>query len=163
MERNTAEIIVKVLAALSWLGAIICLIGAVALFAAGTMSTAILGTGPEADALAVLGPAGGIFLLVFAAIYIAVGVGLWQYRNWARITALVLSVLSLLSSLPMIISGVGILSIIINGIIIWLLGFDGTVKSLFGASSAPAAAKAAPAKVAPTKAAPKKATAKKKQ
>lgn len=49
--------------------------------------------------LARIAPVIGAIVLVFAMLYIAVGVGLLKLHNWARVLAMVLIVLGLLSSL----------------------------------------------------------------
>ena len=49
--------------------------------------------------LAHIAPVIGAIVFVFAMLYIAVGVGLLKLHNWARILAMILIVLGLLSSL----------------------------------------------------------------
>ena len=148
MERNTAEIIVKVYAALAWLGTLLLILGAFAAFAIGALggAGALAGLSSEevaaAGLFASLGPALGVLLLLLAVAYAVVGFGLWTFKPWARIAAIVISVLSLFS-FPF--------GTVVGAVGIWLFGFEPTVKSLFGT--------AAPVRVAPTK----KVAAKKKQ
>lgn len=80
--------------------------GTTALFAAGTAAMIT-----------------GAIMLLLALFYFAVAAGLWNFRPWARMAALILSVISLLN-FP--------LGTIIGLIGIWLFGFS-DAKMLFGA------------------------------
>ncbi len=97
MERPTG---VTVLAVLNFLGAGLYALLAVLFFligaggaASGMMSE--MGGGAAAFLLG-LGAAVGVILLIFAAIGLAIGIGIWKLRNWARIVTIVLVGLSLL-------------------------------------------------------------------
>lgn len=91
----------------------------------------------------------GLFALVFAALYIAIGWGLWELRDWARMAAITLSVLGLIFCLmggiyliggieipylgPIRLLGPGLALIVlavIYGLVIWYL-FQPDVESAF--------------------------------
>lgn len=127
MEKNTAETIVKVYAILAWVSALIMLIAAIAIMVGGSMM-GTFGTMMYGD-LAIAGMVGAVativavLLLCIAALYVITGIGLWHHKSWARVLAIIYSVLSLFS-FP-----VGTL---LGAFGIWLFGFEPTVKSLFG-------------------------------
>ena len=135
MERDTAEIIVKVYAVLAWLGALVGLLGALFFFGIGSFGGmgAMMGDASAIGGgfLAGLGIIFAIIMLAIAVFEAFVGYGLWTKTSWARVAAIVLSVLSLFS-FP--------IGTIIGAIGIWLFGFEETVKSLFSAP-APVVAK----------------------
>jgi len=140
MERNTAQTLVKVYAGLIWFEAFMILIAAILLLFAGSVlggafGGAFVGMMPSmdemmmGDALATGGAIGLVFalvllvLLALVAAYIIIGLAIWRRERWARIPGLALGVISLLSfPVGMLIGVFGI----------WLLGFDPTVRSLFG-------------------------------
>jgi hypothetical protein len=129
MEKNTAVTIVKVYAVLAWLGALFALIAALALFGIGSMG--MMGMMGDATGnpglLAGLAGVFGVFLLIVAVFDVIVGFGLWNFKPWARIVAIVMNVINLFS-FP--------IGTIIGLIGLWLFGFEPTVNGLF--TSAPA-------------------------
>ena len=85
--------------------------------------------------------AGGIVasvVLIFAALYVAIGVGLLQLKEWARIIALVFSALGVLGGVLSLFrfSVFGILRLAICGAIIWYL-MQPHVVAAFKGTSAP--------------------------
>ncbi len=85
MERPTG---VTVLAVLCFIGGAFAVLGGLAMFfvgAAGMASRPGMGM-----MMAGMGAFVGVFLLILAALYVIVGVGLWKLLNWGRILALVL-------------------------------------------------------------------------
>jgi len=134
MDRSTAETVVKIYAILAWLGALLSLgVGLMMMFGSAFFSSfgmmagypAMMGNLWAGFAIVV-----GIVMLVFAALYVVAGLGLWLHKEWARILALVLSVLSLFS-FPF--------GTLLGAFGIWIFGFEPTVKELFtGAKPAPA-------------------------
>ncbi len=94
MERPTG---VTVLAILCFIGAGFAVLGALAMFFAGAMGMAALGGRRPGTGmmLAGMGAAGGVVVLVLAAFYLIVGIGLWKLLGWGRILALVLVALGL--------------------------------------------------------------------
>src|SRR4051812_6313170 len=101
MDKNTAEMIVKIYAVLCWLGALFSVIGGIALMFLGSFAGlggyGMMGGGYGSSMWAGLGVLAGIVLFALAVLYVFVGLGLWNHREWARITAIVLSVLELFS------------------------------------------------------------------
>jgi len=69
-------------------------------------------------------------LLVIVAIQILIGWGLWTGKNWARITAIVFAALAILSGLSTIAKG-GFVTIVIQGLYVWYLGFNASAKAYF--------------------------------
>lgn len=134
MDAKTADIIVKIYAVLAWIGAALALLGAI--FAGAMLGTILPMKGASMPTWF-----GGLLtfvLIILAAVYAAVGWGLWNYKPWARIATIVLSVLSLFD-FP--------LGTLIGAVGIWLFGFEESVKALFGAAPSRAPiAKAKPAK-----------------
>ncbi|HLC86634.1 MAG TPA: hypothetical protein VJG30_05080 [Candidatus Nanoarchaeia archaeon] len=121
MDKNTAQTVVKVLAVLYWIGAVFGAISGLAmLFGSGALGFTSGGLlGGFLGGFAVLM---GIVMLVIAALEAYVGWGLWNFKNWAKITAIVLAVIGLLA-FP--------IGTIVGIVVIYLLGFNNDVKSLF--------------------------------
>ena len=76
----------------------------------------------------------GFVFIIIGIIGISVSRGLWKGRNWARILILVLTVLSTISNLIALFTGKfsSIISLAINGIIIWYLLASKEVQKYFG-------------------------------
>ncbi len=144
MERPTG---VTVLAVLNFLGAGLYALLAVLFFligaggaASGMMSE--MGGGAAAFLLG-LGAAVGVILLIFSAIGLAIGIGLWKLRNWARIVTIVLvglslllGVIGLLGSLIAFELGSLIFQAIFVALYAWIIWylFQLHVKQAFGAA-----------------------------
>ncbi len=127
---------VVLIALYHFLTALILVLIAISLVVGGSLLGAMFG-GMNAHPVGgmglgmVIGVFGAIFLLFFAAIAVLVGYGLWTLREWARILAIVLAVLSLLFSLPgLLMMGLHLhffygtyrlLRIVISVLIIWYL------------------------------------------
>lgn len=140
METSTAETINKVYAILTWLGAVLLLIAAVVLFAAGTLGGALgAGFGLTPEESAVLAGAGIVFsilLLAFAIFSVFLGIGIWRKRNWARIVAVIFAVLGIVSGLMQLAGAIlpGLLQLIISGFFLWFYGIAPEGKALFTAT-----------------------------
>ena len=116
MQRPTG---VTILAVLAWIGAVFGVLGGIMMFlGSGFLPGYRLG-------------AFGIVYIILGVVAFFVGKGLWDGKNWARITGIILSVLGLLSGLGTLFVAplMGIVNIIINGVIIWYLGFNEEAKS----------------------------------
>ena len=106
MQRPTG---VTILAVLAFIGAGLLVVGALFGLLGGmlvsTMSASRMGmiAGVGAAVLAV-------FLLIFAAVDVVVGVGLWKLKNWARILTIVLDRLAFLGSVLSILNPFGHMS-----------------------------------------------------
>jgi len=132
MEQHTAEVWVKVICILGYIGVALGFLGGIFLLVGGgfivSMLSAMLPTGAN-TLLTTMTVVGGILFIVFAIVGFLVYMNLWKYKNWARIVIVIFSALGVLGaifSLP-----AGIISLIINGGILYLLAFDKTVKALF--------------------------------
>ncbi len=144
MERPTG---VTVLAVLNFLGAGLYALLAVLFFliGAGGAASGVLDEmgGGAAAFLLGLGAAVGVILLIFAAIGLAIGIGMWKLRNWARIVTIVLvglslllGVLGLLGSLISFELGSLIFQAIFVALYAWIIWylFQPHVKQAFGVS-----------------------------
>jgi hypothetical protein len=85
---------VTIIAVLCFLGAAFCVIAGIGMIAGGGfMATFLSQRSQDAGAagiLAGLGAVAGVFCLIFAALYILVGMGLIKLKEWARIVTIVL-------------------------------------------------------------------------
>ena len=124
MDKDTAKLIVKILAILSWIGAAFGVIGGIVMMFGGSLIGA-LGLIPSGF----LGLFAGAVIVILGVILIALGIlaffigrGLWKFKNWARITLIVLEVLGLFNWPTGTIFGV---------IVIYLLAFNKSITALF--------------------------------
>lgn len=126
MEKDTAELIVKVYAVLAWISAAIAVIAALGILLWGSVAGGMISLQglPFAGMMAGLGIVFALLILCVGVFDVIVGFGLWKRKNWARIVTIIFSVISLFS-FP--------LGTIIGGFGIWLFGFEPTVTGLFGA------------------------------
>lgn len=141
MERPTG---VTVLAVLGFISAGLLIISALAVLVGGAM-VANLTARPGMGLLAQIGGTViGLLFLVFAALYLVGGIGLWKLQNWARILVIVLC------SLGAFFNGLGVLvalfhfhpllvvwRAILFAINLWILIylFKPHVKQAFGATA----------------------------
>jgi hypothetical protein len=136
---------ITILAVLNFLAAVFWFLAA-GVFVLGP-GQAIRGSEPVSAAaltsLAALGPAGGIVLLLFAAINVIVGIGMWKLRHWARTLYMVFTgfavaacALGMLTAL----AGADILMLLFNAaltlVYVWMLWYllRPHVKKAFGVS-----------------------------
>ena len=86
---------VTVIAILDFIGAALFLLCGIAMIIGGGFMATMLsqgqGSAGAAGIFAGLGAVMGFGFLVGAAIYIALGIGLWKLKGWARITTIVLT------------------------------------------------------------------------
>ena len=126
MEKDTAETIVKVYAVLAWISALIAAVAGIGILVGGSIMGGFGMMGGRnmitSGFLAGLAVIFAIFLLVMAIFYVFVGVGLWNKKDWARIAAIVFSVLSLFS-FP--------IGTVIGAFGIYFFGFEETMTGLF--------------------------------
>ena len=131
MAKNERPIGITILTILAWMGAVLAILSGIGSIIGG----AFLGfLGMIYGGFGGLNIVSGIISIAFGVLAIFIGKGLWDGKNWARITALILSVLGILGSLTSLFSVSGIISLIIGGVIIWYLGFNEEAKNYFGAS-----------------------------
>jgi len=130
-----AELIVKIISILGYIGAAFGILFGLVLLFGGSFILSMLPltempqfVGPLASALIIVL---SIVLLIFSVFWIFVAKSLWHHQNWARIIVIIFAALGALQSLVTILSGSGIVSLLIDGAIIYFLGFDETVKGLF--------------------------------
>lgn len=126
METETAQTVVKIYAVLSWISAAFGVIGGLLLFLftlfMGSMMSIPNVPGGVTVAVGGLFTAIAILLIALGVVYFLIGKGLWNRRPWARIAAIVVSVISL-PGIP--------IGTIIGGVGLWLFAFEPTVAALF--------------------------------
>jgi hypothetical protein len=122
MDKDTAKLIVKILAILSFIGAATMLIGGLMMMFGGSFLAAFIPLGVLSGALGFLAAAAGIVLVALGVLELFVGLGLWKFKNWARIVSIVFAVIGL-AGWP---SGT-----IFGAVIIYLLAFNKDIKALF--------------------------------
>jgi hypothetical protein len=136
-KRVTKEIpmAVKIISVLSYILAVIYLVAGIFFIAgAGTLSSL-----QEVPVIAMLGTAGfaflGLILIALAVLAFFVGRGLWKGKNWARIVAIIISILGVISAIASLIGGSSIISNLITLIVYALIGgyllFSKKVKASF--------------------------------
>jgi len=139
MERPTG---VTILAVLTFLGAAFLALAAIIFLAGGAMLSQAMASG--FGAIAGVGAAViAVVFLVFAVLYVAVGMGMLKLQNWARIVTIILVGLGLLSAAAGVLLSFAhfrlfflVRELIVLGIDIWIIAylFRPHVKQAFGAS-----------------------------
>ncbi len=120
MERPTG---VTVLAILAFIFAGLCALGSLVFFVGGTALSTMSGASAGMGAmLAGLGAIAGVVVLVLAALYAAVGFGLWKLQNWGRILCIIFVALGMLFALAGVARSLSPMHI---GILIWQLFWVG--------------------------------------
>ena len=124
---------VKVISVLYYIGAVVELLLAVALFfGAGAVASKLpLNLGALGSALFIVL---GIVLLGIAVLSFFVGRGLWKAQKWARIVAIIFSVLGVLFAILGMVQGQvasNVVSLVISGAIGGYLLFSSSVKAAF--------------------------------
>ena len=131
VKKKEAPVGVKIISVLYYIGAVILVLG-------GLLSLIIPGLFRDLPFMSALaGPvfvAFGIFAMIFGVLVYFLAKGLWELKPWARIAAIVLSVLGILDGLGGIGIGVyaaGIGEIIVDIVIAVYLTFSKDVKKAF--------------------------------
>jgi|SRR4051794_11792920 hypothetical protein len=126
---------VTVLAVLYWIGAFgLLLVGVFLAIGSTIMGTVWRDMGPMMGSL---GAIGGIIFIGFAVLLGFIGYGLFDLREWARVTAMVFAGIGLLIALlsfftPLGVSIIGrVFRIGVNGLILWYLN-QPEIKGVFG-------------------------------
>ena len=132
---------VTVIAVLFFIGACVSTLLAIAFFVGGGMAAKFMPPDARIPAgiMAAVGGIAGIVILVFSALYVAVGVGLLKLQEWARIVALVLAGLGALGGLFALLrfSVFAIIRLAICGGILWYLLQPEVVAAFKGTSAPP--------------------------
>jgi hypothetical protein len=138
MQRPTG---VTVLAILAFLGAGLMVIAGLVMFAGGAMLAAALRSSMPGGVLAGVTSVIGVFCLLFAALYVVTGIGLWTLKPWGRILTIILvslgllfGVIGLLTSMMHFMIGLVIWRVFwcaIDALILWYM-FTPEVKRAFG-------------------------------
>ena len=132
---------VTVIAVLDFIGAGSCVIGALAFGAiVGLVATNGNPNSPLARFAGIGGAAGAAIFLFFAALSIAIGVGLLKLRNWARLVSIFFAVLGVVlivvgfvltrAHVNVFSSGMDVLFLALDGWIAWYL-LSAKVKQAF--------------------------------
>ena|ERR671936_887254 len=147
MRRPTGVTIIAVLMVIAGIVMIIAGVSAivVAPFLPAAVPSQDLPTGLSATMLGGIAVASGAFMLALGIAGLVIAYGLFKGRGWAWTAAVVLSIISIVMSVVAIVSGNlgSVISLIINGVILYYL-YRPHVKAYFGkAVSAPASGTAA--------------------
>ena len=121
---KTRPVGVAILAILGYIGAVATLLTGIALMVGSSAITSLLTLSfPQLSSLALLGTTAfivtGVVVILCAILDYFIARGLWNGRNWARILILIISALSALGALL----SLNIAGLVIDGLIIWYLGF----------------------------------------
>lgn len=131
MTKKTKEapIGVKILAILSYIGAVLFLISGVAMLFGGSFLANIFGIASLGFGLVLA----AIVMFAFAVLDYFVGKGLWKGQNWARILIIVFAILGFVSALFSLFKGNfgSIFALVIDGLIAWYLLLHKEVKKFF--------------------------------
>lgn len=132
MEKNTAKLLVRIISVLGFIAAVLVMVYGIAFVSSGA--------NPKIE-VEVLGTIATITLTIFEFI---VALNLWRYKNWARITGIILMVLGIITYIAAIIPHFGavtlsnlsaiiriIIPLAIVGCMIYLLAFNKEIVSLF--------------------------------
>lgn len=132
MKRKDMPLGVKILSVLAYITATFTLIGAIAMFVGSSFIASILPSGLNILGLAV-GATLGVIFLAFAVLDYFIARGLWLGQEWTRIVVLIVAAIGAIGSLIALFAGdfTSILSIAINGLVIYYLGFIPEVKKAF--------------------------------
>jgi hypothetical protein len=130
---ENSVLIVKVISILGYIGAGFGILFGLLLLFGGSF---ILGMMPFEEISQVFGALAGaiimllaVTLLLFSIFWIFISRALWNHKNWARIVFIIFAVIGALNSIFTL--PAGILSLILDGAIVYFLGFDENVKNLF--------------------------------
>jgi hypothetical protein len=133
MDKKTAELLVKIISVFGYIGAGLGIIASLALIFGGSFMASIM---PLADVSMI--PAAmlsavimvvGIIILLVSIFGIFLARGLWMHKKWARIVAIVFAAIGVLGGLTSLPSG--IVGLLLNGAVFYLLGFEKTIVKLF--------------------------------
>lgn len=131
---------VTVIAVLFFIGACLGALLAIAFLVGGGMAARFMPPDARIPAgiMAAVGGIAAIVILLFAALYVAIGVGLLKLKEWARIVAIVLACLGLLGGIFALLhfSIFAIIRLAISGWIVWYL-LQPHIVAAFRGTSAP--------------------------
>lgn len=104
---------VTVLAVLAFIGGALAVFAGFALMTAGAFLGAMGAGGEWSGLFAIFGAAAGVFLLVYAAFLVAVGVGLLKRMRWAWYASMVIAALQMLGGLGSLV-GLDLVGAVVN-------------------------------------------------
>ncbi|MEM5867658.1 MAG: hypothetical protein QXG39_07045, partial [Candidatus Aenigmatarchaeota archaeon] len=133
MKRESAELIVKIIAILGIIGSVLGIVLAILGFAGSAVVSKLFVPKEVVGARTVLTSiiiVSSVILLIAAVFALIASINLLKFRNWARITFIVISVLGAIASLPSLIYGIGVIFLAIYIAIIYFLGFNKDVVAL---------------------------------
>ncbi|UZE94266.1 MAG: hypothetical protein IB618_01705 [Candidatus Pacearchaeota archaeon] len=133
MKKSTAELWVKIIAILGFIGAVLAVIAGIAMLIGGSFLPAIFPYfEQEAWGGVIVGGVlvfVGILIMAFGVFEFIVALNLWQHKNWARIIMMIFAVLGIISGLIALPGG--IVSLVIYGGIFYLLVLNKDIIKLF--------------------------------
>jgi len=127
MDKKNAELIVKIIAILGYIGAGFSILGGLIMLLGGSFLASLL---PNFGAfIGVLAVVAAVLMIAFGIFAIFVAKGIWNHKNWARIVVIIFSALGVIGGLTSLPSG--IIGILINGAVFYFLVFEKTIIGLF--------------------------------
>lgn len=136
MNKSTAELWVKIIAILGYIGAALGVIGGIIMLFGGSFITTMVPMFDQsleaiggAAVLTVVFVISGIIAIAFSIFGFIVSLNLWKHKNWARIVMIIFAVLGIISGLTSLPGG--LISLVIEGGILYLLAFSKDVIKLF--------------------------------
>lgn len=125
---------VSILAILGYIGVVLHVLAAIALFFGASFITSMLSqVGPFSTVTGGVAIFAGIIMLLFAALTFFISKGLWTGQNWARIIVIIFAALGVIFGIISLFTGnfSSIISILIDGIIAYYLWYAKEVVSFF--------------------------------
>jgi hypothetical protein len=129
MDKKTAQMWVKIMVILGYISAVLMALAGILTFTGGKLIGVFMPTSLVGSFATALFVVVGISFLVVAVLQLIVTINLSKYKNWARMVLIVLAVIGFIGSLASFPGG--IVSLVIDGGIFYLLAINKTVKSLF--------------------------------
>ena len=130
MDKHDAEVVVKIISILGYIGAGLGIIAGIAMLFGGTfLASYFMGRTDRTAFVGALAIVAAVVIIILGIFAIFVSRALWNHKNWARIVVIIFAALGAVSSLLALPSG--IIGLLIDGAILYFLGFEKTVVSLF--------------------------------
>jgi uncharacterized membrane protein (DUF2068 family) len=132
MDSQTAENIVRIIAVIGFIEAVLDLIVGVILLLGGTLLTKSF---PELEKSTLFFINGNLFMIIgiavlaFALLTFIIALGLWHRQNWARVLAVIFAIIGFFSGFVTLPKGV--IGIAINGGIFYFLAINRDISYVF--------------------------------
>jgi hypothetical protein len=118
---------VQVISVLYYIAAALSLIAGIAFIAGANYIITLIPELTTAGIGAELFIALGIILIIMSVLVLFIGIGLWKLKPWARIVAVIISILGIVLAIYSMIKGFmwgDIVKLVIHGLIVWYLIYN---------------------------------------